>query len=171
MILVTSRLTLREAASRDVAALSTYQRDRRYLAARASVGERAHYAEPLDAAGIVEQARRWATESPRLNYQFIVTLAAGGSVIGCAGLRQAGYPPGEAEVGIELHPDHWGSGYAREALSRLVDFARDDLTLTQISAFTAPTNRRAHNLLQRMGFSPASSLHHEIRFQLELAVT
>ena len=50
--------------------------------------------------------RRWANERPRVNYQLIVTLSAGGCVIGCAGLRQAGYPLGEAEVGIELDPDH-----------------------------------------------------------------
>lgn len=90
-------------------------------------------------------------------------------MIGCAGLRQAGHPPGEAEIGIELHPDHWGFGYALEALSRLVEFARDDLALTRLSALTTPTNRRAHRLLQRLGFSPVSPLHPEARFELGLA--
>ena len=87
-----------------------------------------------------------------------------------AGVRiQAGHPPGEAEVGVELNPEYWGAGYAREVLSRLIEFARDDLELNQLSALTAPTNRRAHDLLRRLGFSAVPSPRHEGRFQLALA--
>jgi len=157
VILATSRLVLREAQARDAPELAGHQRDCRYLE---------HYAEPPDAVHIVERARQWASERPRVNYQLIITLAVEGSVIGCGGLRQAGYPPGEAEIGIEVHPDYWGFGYAREALSRLIDFARDDLSLSQLSALTTPTNRRAHSLLQNMGFS---SRHRNGRFRLALA--
>ena len=66
------------------------------------------YLERSDSERIVQSARLWAAESPRLNYQLIITLASGATVIGCAGLRQTGYPPGEAEVGIELDPEYLG---------------------------------------------------------------
>lgn len=65
MILASSRLTLREAESRDVGELAGYQRDPRYLEARAA-NRVEHGTEPLDAARIVELARQWASERPRL---------------------------------------------------------------------------------------------------------
>jgi len=109
--LVTSRLILREAEPDDALALASYQSDSRY---REQYPESpGPQGEILDAPGIVRLARLWAADLPRLNYQLIITLGPGGQVIGCAGLRQAGYPPGEAEVGIELDPEYWGAGYAR----------------------------------------------------------
>ena len=159
MHLATTRLTLREAAIDDACALATYQRNARYLE---------HYSGPPGADRIIQLARQWAAESPRLNYQLIVTLGTKGPVIGCAGLRQADHPPGEAEVGIELNPDHWGSGYAREALSKLIEFARKNLGLQRLIALTAPENHRAHQLVRSFGFSLDSSSDHETRFQLIL---
>ena len=160
MELPTSRLILREAEPRDALALAAYQSETRYLE---------HYPEPPDAERIVQLARRWATDSPRLNYQLIITLGRGGPVIGCAGLRQAGYPSGRAEVGIELDPDHWGVGHAREALSALIEFARGEVGVVQLFALTTPTNVRARRLFQSMGFVPATPRDQELRFQLTLA--
>jgi [ribosomal protein S5]-alanine N-acetyltransferase len=165
--LVTSRLILREAEPDDALALASYQSDSRY---------REHYPESpgpqgeiLDAQGIVRLARLWAADLPRLNYQLIITLGPGGKVIGCAGLRQAGYPPGEAEVGFELDPEYWGAGYAREALAALIEFARSVVGAQRVWALTAPTNVRAHRLVQGMGFSVAPPSAREARFVLTLA--
>lgn len=159
MELATSRLILREAEPGDARALAAYQSDPRYLE---------HYPEPPDAEQIVQSARRHAAESPRLNHQFIVTLGKAGPVIGCAGVRQAGCPAGEAEVGIELDPDHWGAGHAREALSALIEFARGETDVTRLLASTTATNARAHRLVQSMGFVPAPPRDREVRFQLTL---
>jgi len=157
--LATSRLILREAEPRDARALAAYQSDPRYLE---------HYPELPDAEAIVQSACRWAAESPRRNYQFIITLGKAGPVIGCAGVRQAGHPAGCAEVGIELDPEHWGAGHAREALSALIEFARDETEVDRLFASTTPTNLRAHRLVQGMGFSPAPPRDQEVCFQLTL---
>ncbi len=167
MELVTSRLILREARPDDALALASYQSDPRY---------RAHYPESPgaqseipDAQRIVQLARLWATDLPRLNYQLIITLGLGGTVIGCAGLRQAGYPHREAEVGIELDPEYWGAGYAREALATLIEFARSQVGAQRLWALTTPTDVRAHRLVQGMGFSLAPPCAQEVRFELRLA--
>ena len=160
MELATSRLILREAEHRDALALASYQSNPRYLE---------HYLERSDSQRIVQLARLWAAESPRLNYQLIITLALGATVIGCAGLRQAGYPPGEAEVGIELDPEYWGAGYAREVLSALIEFARLQVGAQRLYALTTPTNVRAHRLVQGMGFSRIPLCGREVRFELRLA--
>jgi ribosomal-protein-alanine N-acetyltransferase len=148
LILVTPRLALRDARLDDVTELAAYQRDPLYLE---------HYGDRVDADEIIRLASQWAAESPRLNYQLIVTLAANGTVVGCTGLRQAGYPSGEAEVGIELSPLHWGTGYASESLAELIRFGRHELGLARFWAITSPANHRAHRLLERMGFSPEPS--------------
>ena len=159
-MLSTPRLVLREAEPHDATLLAVYQSDPRYLE---------HYEDPADALSIVETSRRWAVEHPRVNYQLIVILNSCSSVIGCAGLRKAGHPSGEAAIGIELHPDQWGHGYGHEALSRLIEFGRNDLELEHIWAITRPTNQRACRLLHNLGFSPVSSVRQETRFRLSVA--
>ena len=157
MKLATSRLVLREAQPDDTTALAAYHRIPRYLE---------HYARPPDSARIVEQAIEWAAQSPRLNFQFIVALADG-APIGCAGLRQSGYNGCEAEIGIELDPEYWGSGYAREAVSALLSFATEELRLSALMA-TAAANRRVHRLLVGLGFTPCAADHEEVQFRLLL---
>ena len=157
MQLKTPRLSLREAEIEDVAALAPYQRDPRYLE---------HYLEVPDAGAIVADAISWQAASPRLNYQFIVELD--GAAIGCAGLRQAGQPPGYAEVGVEIDPRHWGVGYAEELLGRLIRFARDELRLTHLRAETTMTNRRAIRLVERLGFRVVSSGGDAVSLELAL---
>lgn len=143
MNLRTQRLELREAEEGDVAELSAYQADPRYLA---------HYDRKPDAAEIIGRARRWAMECPRVNIQLVVTLADQSLAIGCAGMRGGGCAPGEAEVGIELDPAHWGKGYASEALRALITFAESTSVLV-LHARTAPANKRAHRMLEAAGFS------------------
>src|SRR5262245_14851590 len=151
---------LREARPSDASQLAAYQRDPRYLE---------HYSEPPVAAEeIVRLACQWATVSPRLNYQLIVSLGTDGRVLGSVGLRQAGYPAGEAELGVELNPLHWGGGFASEALSELIRFARRDLSLRRLWASTSPGNRRALRLLERLGFSPEPHSGPPARFKLTL---
>lgn len=144
MRLETQRLLLRDAVESDVKALALYQSNPRYLE---------HYAEPPDAEAIVQQASAWASACPRVNFQLIVTLKDSQEVIGCAGLRQEGHAQGIAEIGIELGPDHWGSGYAREAIVGLLKFGKASLNLEQLVSVTSPTNIRAQYLLEHFGFS------------------
>ncbi len=148
MQLVTERLVLREAEPGDARALAAYQSDPRYLE---------HYAEAPDAESIVATAREWAAAAPRLNFQLIVTLREGGRVIGCAGIRQAGHACGEADLGIEVDPGHWGLGHAREAVTALIELARGELGVTRIFAETTPNNVRAQRLVMALGFSPVES--------------
>jgi ribosomal-protein-alanine N-acetyltransferase len=144
MILETQRLFLREALASDAEALASYQSNSRYLE---------HYAESPDAKAIVKQASAWATTHPRENFQLIVTLKGSHEIIGCVGLRQKGCAGGTAEIGIELSPDYWGSGYAKEAIAELVKFGTVDLNLDRFVSVTSATNVRAHNLLGHFGFN------------------
>ncbi|NVB77999.1 MAG: GNAT family N-acetyltransferase [Kofleriaceae bacterium] len=57
-----------------------------------------------------------------------------------------------AEIGYSLHPDHWGRGIAREAVSRVLEFGFDDLGLRRFEADVDPRNDASIGLLTRLGF-------------------
>lgn len=142
MRISTQRLLLREAEDSDISSLSAYHMDRRYLE---------HYTTTPDAAEVIAKAKSWAMESPRLNYQLVITCSGEPRAIGCGGVRGRGYPDWEAEIGIELNPSCWGVGYASEAVLALVEFSQS-IGIAVLHAITACTNVRAHRLFLNAGF-------------------
>ena len=140
MILKTKRLQLRDPIRTDIAALSQYHQDPRYLE---------HYDTKSDTTAIVEQAIDWANEAPRRNFQLIAETSS--NVIGCVGLRTAFCRMGESEVGLEFHPDYWGNGFAQEALLAIIEFACSK-NIHTIRAETKPTNLRAIRLMESASF-------------------
>lgn len=142
-MLTTPRLILRDMRPDDVAWLAEYQSNPDYLR---------HYAEKPDAAAIVRAAIAWAGESPRRNLQFAVVLADEKIGVGCAGLRRRGYPPGEAELGVEIDPGYWRRGLATEALGALIEYGTTALGLVRYWAITAPANPAANALLEGLRF-------------------
>lgn len=56
------------------------------------------------------------------------------------------------EIGIILHPDHWGKGMAFEALSATIPHAFDAFTAEQLVADVDPRNAASVKLLARLGF-------------------
>lgn len=69
-----------------------------------------------------------------------------GSVIGKAGLYR--FP----EIGFILSPEHWGQGFAREALIAIIDRAFTVHKLSQIVADVDPRNSASLSLLAGLGF-------------------
>jgi|GEM_PF-2950256 len=58
----------------------------------------------------------------------------------------------DIEVTIGLVPEFWGRGYAKEAVSALIDYARDRCRLERIVAVVHAENLNAHHLFQNCGF-------------------
>jgi len=57
-----------------------------------------------------------------------------------------------AEIGYTLHPDHWGRGYATEAVDALVDWLFEEAGVTRIEGMLHPDNRPSAMVLERAGF-------------------
>ena len=122
MELHTSRLILREFVTADWPAVLAYQRDSRYL----------QYYEwtertPEDAQRFVQMFLDQQQEQPRRKFQLAVVLKASGQLIGNCGIRKAAFDAREADIGYELSPDHWGHGYATEAVHAIVKFGFAEL--------------------------------------------
>jgi len=57
-----------------------------------------------------------------------------------------------AEVGYTFAREHWGNGYAVEALDALVGYLFDDLGVTRVFGMLHPDNRASAMVLERTGF-------------------
>jgi len=57
-----------------------------------------------------------------------------------------------AEVGYTLDREHWGKGYAVEAVARLVDYLFDDLGVTRVFGMLDPENLASARVLEQTGF-------------------
>ena len=56
------------------------------------------------------------------------------------------------EIGYSLARAHWGKGYAREAVSRLLDLLFREEGNRRVFADTDPDNAGSNNLLESLGF-------------------
>lgn len=79
-------------------------------------------------------------------------------LIGTIGLHAWASKHRRAEVGYELHPDHWRNGYISEALQAVVSYGFNDLNLTRIGAIVFTENEGSQKLLQKLGFQQEGML-------------
>lgn len=82
--------------------------------------------------------------APPHSDDFVIEL--NGTCIGKAGCWRLD------EVGIILHPDHWGQGYAKEALTATIPHHFQVLPIERLSADVDPRNTASLNLLTGLGF-------------------
>lgn len=91
------------------------------------------------------------------DYQLLITLKPGGTVIGQVGLRvDTPFEPVErsAELGYWLAEAHWGHGYGPEAAGAMVDFGFRCLGLDRVRATCLPDNHRSLAVLTGLGMRP-----------------
>jgi RimJ/RimL family protein N-acetyltransferase len=85
-----------------------------------------------------------------------VTLKSSGELIGMTGLSPLGVESAlpctpMVEVGWRLSADHWGQGFGPEAATRCLDFAFNELKLSEVYAFTSLLNRPSIRVMQKIG--------------------
>jgi [ribosomal protein S5]-alanine N-acetyltransferase len=96
----------------------------------------------------IDQSRKWLQSMIDIRLpegeDFIVEHE--GQLIGKAGLWR--FP----EIGFILHPDHWGQGFASEALGFVLCRAFEVHGLPKVDADVDPRNEGSLELLRRLGF-------------------
>ncbi len=96
-------------------------------------------------------ALRWLTlPRPRGMPSLLVVSPQDGAILGGVGLHEG---DGAAEVGYWIAPEHWGKGYATEALGGLLSLA-GMLGHRQIRARHASDNPASGRVLRKAGFHP-----------------
>jgi ribosomal-protein-alanine N-acetyltransferase len=150
--LTTQRLRLRQIQESDAEAVHALKIDAEVTK---RFGEDPH--------GTLEETRTWiaanlAGYGRREAMTWAIVLIDRDIVIGECCLWN--FAPGQmrAEMGYELHRDHWHNGLMTEALRELIRFAFSDLGLHRIEADTLLINPDSIGLLLRLGFTQEARL-------------
>lgn len=97
------------------------------------------------------------------SYPGVFAVDVGGEFVGLVILnrRSADLPGhvrsegGELEVSYLFLPQHWGHGYATEAVQAALQWARDNLADTDVILITQVANERSRRVADRLGFIEA----------------
>src|SRR5262245_2340885 len=82
---------------------------------------------------------------------YLIWSRDSGELLGGTGFGFGVEEPDEAVTGYVLAKDAWGKGYATEALTAMVQVARD-LGLRRLTALCHPSHRASLRVLEKCGF-------------------
>jgi RimJ/RimL family protein N-acetyltransferase len=125
-----------------------------------------------------EQVRDFLTERASLHTlaadgdRLVLAVArqADGRVIGEVNLHWHSVAHRQGETGFVFHPDAQGHGYAREAATRMLDLAFDELGLHRVCAHTDGRNTASAGLMARLGMQQEACLREAEIFKGEYGV-
>lgn len=88
-----------------------------------------------------------------------------GTFIGFVGLHHVTFDVDFApaiEILWRLLPDFWGKGYATEAATACLNYAKDELKLKEIVSFTSLPNKRSEHVMQKIGMTRIKEFNHPL---------
>lgn len=144
-IVETERLTLRQFTTEDAELILELLNEPSFLQ---NIGDRG--------VRTIEDARKYILEGPVASYErfgygaYRVALKETDVPIGMCGLfkRDSLEDP---DIGFAFLPRFWSKGYAFEAASAVMTFAREALGIARIVAITAPRNEASIRVLGKLG--------------------
>ncbi len=145
-VLTTARLTLREPAPSDTAALFQLRSDPELM----RFIPRPIAQTPADAAAVIQMMLDGKARAERLNWA--ITRTGDDQLLGVIGYVNI-YPDAHrAEIGYLLRVDCHGQGLMAEALEATVAYGFTGMRLHSIEAMIAPENTPSRKLVERHGF-------------------
>jgi RimJ/RimL family protein N-acetyltransferase len=155
------RLVIRRFAAGDAEAFASYR----------SEADVARYQDwecpyPVSEAGrFIASLRDLAPGKPGTWFQFAVSLAPSGSLIGDAALRTCRSDARQAELGFTFASAYQGQGYATEAVRAVLGYAFGRLAMHRVFSRADIRNLRAQRLLERVGFRQEGELRESTWFK------
>jgi RimJ/RimL family protein N-acetyltransferase len=144
--LYSPRLVLRRLRQSDLAAFCRYRSDPEV----ARYQDWTAFPEEDGVRFFAEQAQRHP-DGEGTWFQMAIEQGESGAIVGDCGLKAIEGEPGQVEIGFTLARDHWGKGYATEAINRLLDYVFGELDKHRVIAVTDARNASAARLLERVG--------------------
>lgn len=84
--------------------------------------------------------------------RWAITLKESDELIGTCGFHAIEPEHWKAEIGYELHPSFWGKGIMTEAVSTVIQYGFNVMSLNRIEAFYDPRNISSARVLEKCGF-------------------
>ena len=146
-VLLTGRRTrLREFRHTDGAAAFSIVGDDR-VTKFLSFGSRS----PAAAQEMIDGALQRAKSQPRNEFYLAITRMDDDALIGTCRLAFTGVKA--AKLGYAVAADHWGHGFATDAVNTMLDFAFGSLDLHRITAAIGPDNLASQAVVEHLGFT------------------
>ena len=140
-ILQTQRLTLRKPVMADAIAVTELANDRR-------IAENTRRLPHPYSQGDAEQFVGSLQDASASDAVFLIELDF--RPIGMVGIDFR--EPGRPELGYWLGVEHWGRGYATEAVRAVIDYAFEEFAIDQLIAGARVANPASRNILEKCGF-------------------
>ncbi|KAB1187835.1 MULTISPECIES: GNAT family N-acetyltransferase [Haloferax] len=106
--------------------------------------------------------REWV-ESRGTDDNINFVICDDGDPVGTIGLKPPNVVNGAVEVGYIVAPDHWGNGYATDALRTICGYAFGERRLNKVYANAYETNPGSVRVLEKAGFQQ-EGVHREQGF-------
>lgn len=104
--------------------------------------------------------RDWVASLPdNEGFHFLVCVDA--EPVGTVGLKPPNEVWGTAEVGYLIAPEHWGNGYATDAVTTVCGYAFEEQRLNKVYATVFVTNPASRRVLEKAGFKEEGLLREE----------
>jgi ribosomal-protein-alanine N-acetyltransferase len=159
-VITTPRLALRDFLEDDWSAVHDYAADLdvvRYMPWGPNSEE--------ETRAFVERAIAAASAEPRTSFEFAVTLADTGRLIGGCGIRIASRSHRSADMGYCLRKDAWGRGYATEAAAAVLGFGFDVLNSHRVFATCDTENLASARVLEKLGMRREAHFREDTRLR------
>jgi len=147
-VIETERLLLRPISQKDKYDLHAFLQDEdvsRYTGWGSGISEQA-----VESWLVVQERNMMLSSS----YRWVITMKPDGDFIGLCSISYSIFTK-MYEVSYYLAKNHWGAGYATEAMSACMDFAINRLHIEKFSAKHAASNPASGRVLEKLGFSYA----------------
>lgn len=144
-VLETERLLLKPRTEADLDFIAALNADPKVMRFIAAVGDPAMGRDGVAARSFLHTGRG-------LGYWTVFSRAAASDPLGYVGLIPDGDDPEQAQISYRFAAHHWGQGFAREAVARLLRHGFERLDLPEALIVTHPKNVASLQLAVRLGF-------------------
>lgn len=106
----------------------------------------------------VEQAREAIVSGAQKLFEdygygpYCMSMKTDGTMIGICGLFKRENLD-DPDIGFGVLPEHCGKGYAGEAAAAVIDYARDELGISALTAIVSPKNAPSIGLIEKLGLT------------------
>jgi len=101
----------------------------------------------------INHCREKEKEKPRTSYEFAVELRENPGIIGGFGISNVKRDQGTADLGYWLGQDYWRKGYATEGVTKIIDYAFQQLKLRRLVIPAFAANEGSNGLAKSLGFT------------------